>query len=293
MALGTGHFTDTDLDVFIPEVWSDKINDYFKANLVAANFFLDMSSELAGGGDVIHIPNLSAMSAATKTNGSQVTLSSPTETDIDLTVDTWEEVSFLIEDREALQVKRSYGLQERYAKNAAYEMAEQLERAIFALFSGFSQSVGASTTDLADSEIRRAIQYLDDANVPETERAFFISPAVFWGDVQNLDKFALAQNSPVNDPTSRKPKASLYGIPVYVTSLIPNVSGSSGYYNFLGHKEAIAWASANPRGASSPSSVRVQSNYIPEYLGTLVTADMLYGVVENRDNAGVRILTQV
>jgi len=33
--------------------------------------------------------------------------------------------------------------------------------------------------------------------------------------------------------------------------------------------------------------VRVQSNYIPDFLSTVTTADVLYGVVENRDNAGV------
>jgi hypothetical protein len=38
--------------------------------------------------------------------------------------------------------------------------------------------------------------------------------------------------------------------------------------------------------------VRIQSNYIPEYLSTLTTADLLYGVVENRDNAGVWIRSQ-
>lgn len=33
----------------------------------------------------------------------------------------------------------------------------------------------------------------------------------------------------------------------------------------------------------------VQSNYIPDYLSTLTTADILYGCVENRDNAGVYV----
>ena len=39
--------------------------------------------------------------------------------------------------------------------------------------------------------------------------------------------------------------------------------------------------------------IRVQSNYIPEYLSTVTTADILYGVVENRDAAGVRVLSPV
>lgn len=40
------------------------------------------------------------------------------------------------------------------------------------------------------------------------------------------------------------------------------------------------------------SGVRVQANYIPECLGTLVTADIVYGVVRNRNEAGCHILTK-
>ena len=33
--------------------------------------------------------------------------------------------------------------------------------------------------------------------------------------------------------------------------------------------------------------VRVQQSYVHEYLGDLVTVDLCYGVIENRDNAAV------
>lgn len=74
------------------------------------------------------------------------------------------------------------------------------------------------------------------------------------------------------------------------------MSGTTGRYNALAHKDAIHWATS-PLGASSKGGmvgamgVRVQSNYIPDYLSTLTTADILYGVIENRDAAGVAILS--
>jgi hypothetical protein len=108
----------------------------------------------------------------------------------------------------------------------------------------------------------------------------------------------LAINSPVNDPTAKRPAGYLYGIPVYQTTQIANVSGTTGRINALAHPDAIHWATS-PLGAGGSlgqmvgsSGIRVQSNYIPEYLSTVTTADILYGVVENRDEAGVRILTQ-
>lgn len=297
MAFPTDTFTPTDLDVYIPEVWGQKINDFYKAKLVMADFFTNRSDELANGGDVIHTPNTTEMAASAKVNAQAVTLVSPTETRIDLTVDQWFEVSFAIEDRQAAQVARSYTIMERYAKNAGYSLAKRLEVAIATLFAGFSQSVGATGTNLADSEIRAAISLLEEANVDMDEVAFFLSPGVFWKQVQNLDKFSLAINSPSNDPASKRPTATLYGIPVYISNNIQYVSGSTGRNNAIAHPDAIHYATS-PLGAGSSkgkmvgsNGIRVQSNYIPEYLSTVTTADILYGVVENRDAAGVRIIT--
>lgn len=264
-----------------------------------AEFFVDRSDELAAGGSALYTPNLTEMSANSKSNATAVTLNAPTETKVTLTVDQWYEVSFAIEDKEAAQVKHSYYLQEKYAMNAGYTMAKKLEVALATLFSGFSNSVGASTTNLADSEIRQAIATLESAGIDTTtDVAFFLSPNVFWRQVQNIDKFSLAINSPVNDPTAKTPRATLYGIPVYVSNNIQYVSGTTGRYNALAHKDALHFATSPlGSGGSMGSSVtgkygvRVQSNYVPEYLSTVTTADLLYGVVENRDNAGVKILT--
>lgn len=299
MAFPSDTFTGDsgDLDVFIPAIWGQKINEFYKANLVLANFFTDRSEELSMGGNIVYTPNTTEISANVKNAATAVTLSSPTETAVTLTVNQWYEASFAIEDREAAQVKHSYSIMEAYSRNVAHAVAKQLDTAISALLDNFSNTVGASTTNLADSEIRQAIAYLDSANVPQEDRAFFVHPNVFWKQIQNLDKFSLAINSPVQDPVAKKPLAYLYGIPVYQTTQIQYVSGTTGRYNALAHKDAIHWATSPlGKGGSKGSMVgtngiRVQANYMPDYLSTLVTADILYGVIENRDTSGVTILT--
>lgn len=300
MAFPTTSASSTTLATSIPLVWGEKINQFFKLKLMIADFFTDRSSELSGGGSALYTPNMTEMTANSKTNATAVTLNAPTDTKITLTIDQWYEVSFAIEDREAAQVKHSYYIQEKYAMNAGYTMAKKLEVALATLFSGFSTTVGASTTNLADSEIRSAISALEAVGIDTTsDVAFFVSPAVFWKQVQNIDKFSLAINSPVNDPTAKTPRATLYGIPVYVSNNIQYVSGTTGRANALAHKDALHWAtsplgSGGSMGGGSMSGkygVRVQSHYIPEYLSTLTTADLLFGTVENRDNAGVCIYT--
>ena len=297
MAFPTDTFTAADLAVFIPEVWGQRINDFYRANLVCANFFVDRSEEVSGGGDVLYTPNMTELSSNAKTYATAVTLNSPTEGRVTLTIDQHRECSFSIEDKEAAQAMHSYTIMSSYAENSAYVIAKDLDAALTALFAGFSQSVGSTGTNVADSDIRAAIALIEAADVPQSNRAFFFHPTVFWNQLQAIDKFSLAVNSPVQDPVAKRPDAHLYGIPVFTTTQIENVSGSTGRRNCLAHKDALHWA-ASPLGAGGSKGqmvgsdgIRVQANYIPEYLSTVVTSDILYGVIENRDLSGVLILS--
>lgn len=291
MALGTGHQTQTTNAVFIPEIWGAKINDFYRAGLVTANFFEDLSEEVSGGGDIIHIPNISEMTANAKVVGSEVVLNAQTDGTIDLTINTWNEVSFLIEDLIASSMKKSYKMQERFARNAGYTVAATLEDAIIALFDNFSQVVGTSALTLNDSNIRSAIALIDAANVPQEDRAFFLHPNVLWNQVMGLDRFTLVQNTGGADPVLKGAVGMLYGIPVFTTSRLPVdvAAGDASRVGALAGSDAINYATANIAGGDMPGTVRIQSSYLQEYLGELVTADIIFGVIENRDTSGVYI----
>jgi hypothetical protein len=304
MAFLTGTFpaateSASSLDSFIPEVWGERINEFFRAKLVAAPFFVNRSSELAGGGDTLYTPEISEMSANVKSLGTAVTLNSYSEVKRTLSVNNWYESSFAIEDLEAAQVKRSYSLMERYSKSAGFAVAKKLDTAVTTLFQSFTNVLGASTNNLGDSDIRAAFAYLGTANVDVDEAAFFVTPNVFWLQVQALDKFSLAVNSPVNDPTAKMPQAYLYGKPVYITTQITSIATpSGGVANALAVPDAIHWATSplgqgGSKGGGMVGSmgVRVQSNYIPQYLSTVTTADIAYGTVLNRPSAGVLLKT--
>jgi hypothetical protein len=299
MAFPTGTMTSTSLANVIPSLWGQKINEFYRAKLVMAPFFTDRSAELAGGGNVLYTPSVSELSASSKTNATAVNLQGPTDAKVTLTVNQWYESSFAIEDAEAAQVMHSYAIMERYAKSAAFAIAKTLDVALANLFPGFSTTAGSSTATLVDSVIRSAIASMEAANVDLDECAFFVDPKVFWNQIQGIDKFSLAVNSPVNDPTAKRPNGHLYGIPVYTSNNIRYVvvSGSAGRYNALAHPDALHWATS-PLGAGGSegqfvgaNGIRVQSNYMPDYLSTVTTADILYGVIENRDAGGVAILT--
>ena len=236
------------------------------------------------------------MTATAKSNATAVTLSSPTYTSKDLTVDQWFEVSFAIEDKEAVQVAKSFYAQERMAKNMSYELASKLEIAIAGIFDDFSStSIGTTGSDLTDAMVRAAISTLAAVGINLGECAFFIYSAVVWDDLMGVDKFTLAINSPEMSPVGKGKMGNLYGIPLYASNFVQSPAGG-GRFNVLASKDAIHYATSSlpvmaEHGSVGKYGIRVQSSYDHRYLATLTTADILYGVLRNRHNGGVCIKT--
>ena len=294
----TGTETGTTLASYIPALWGDKVNEFYRLKLVLGGFFTDRSSELAQGGNILYTPATTEMAANAKSNATTVVLNSPTDAKITLTVDQWYEVSFAIEDTQAAQVKHSYNLQERYAKNAAYTIAAKVDVAIATLFASFTSSVGSSTAVVVDSDIRSAIGILENTGVDLAECAFFFDTKVFWSDVMALDRFVLNINTPGGDPVKKGGVGMLYGVQVYRSNRIQYVTSTTGRVNALAHSDAIHQATSSLGSGGSmggmvgANGIRIQSNYVPQYLSTLTTCDIVYGVTLNRANGGIIIYTK-
>jgi len=78
MAYPTTSMSSTTLATSIPLLWGEKINEFFKLKLLIADFFVDRSSELAGGGSALYTPNLTEFGANAKTNATAVKLAALT-----------------------------------------------------------------------------------------------------------------------------------------------------------------------------------------------------------------------
>ena len=287
MAFPTGTQSTTTLDVYLAEIWSTShVNEFYRAKLKAAKHFLDMSGDLIEGGDTLHISGLIEKDASDKTTANAVTLDSDTELKVDLAVDTWKECSGAIEDKQAVQVLRSYNLQERLVRASAYAPAKSLDTALLSLYSGLSQNVNDSASAVADADILEAIQTLEVADVPAEDRAFFFYPSIVWGDLMAITKYYDASQSGfVGGLIPKGAMGMLYGIPVWSLTQVV-ISHTDFVHNLLAQKEAFVFATQMPGGGEG---VRRQVNYIPQYLSTLYTCDLIYGVIENRDECAVEI----
>ena len=285
MAYPSGQIGTTEGAVFIPEIWSSEILRATESNLVLADKVKRFDGDVKTKGDVIHIPELSNLTAHAKTAGTAVTLNNPTESEKTITVDQHYETSFMIEDIE--KVQSAYNLMSEYTGKAGYSIAKNVDSAIAALYSGLSQYVGDGSTDVTDPNIIRAVQYLDDADAPEMDRFFVIKPSA-KADIMAIDKFVLrtgpgwtTSDSPIlNGAKENGFFGDIYGVKVFVTTNLVTAAGTpTVVHNMMFQKEAF--------GLAMQQAPRTQSQYKQEYLANLVTVDVLYGVSELRDSFAV------
>jgi N4-gp56 family major capsid protein len=300
MPLGTNNVVQSTVNTagFIPEVWSDEIIAAYKKNLVAANLFKKMSMK-GKKGDVMHFPSPARGSAAVKTASSQVTLIAESGTEKTVTINQHYEYSRLIEDFAEVQALSS--LRRFYTDDAGYALATRIDTSLIQLGRGAQGGAGTAAYDkaylagdgstfyvdgtnvgtaLTDAGLRRAIQRLDDQDVPMDGR-FLIVPPATRNTMMGLARFteqafigdgATIRNGQIGD---------VYGVKVFVTTNADTATTTTTRVALLAHPEAFVLV--------DQLGVRVQTQYKQEYLGTLLTADTLYGVGELRDTSAVAL----
>jgi len=303
MPLGTAHVTVTTAATFIPEIWSDEIIATYKKNLVLANLVKKMNFK-GKKGDVVHIPAPTRGNASVKAASTQVTLIAATESEVTVAIDQHYEYSRLIEDIVEAQALAS--LRNFYTEDAGYALARQVDTSIVqigrfvqggggtAAYSGAFSGADGTTAYVAgantglgaltDAAIRRSIQRLDDNDIPMDGR-FLVIPPSSRNTLMGLARYteqAFVGESGGNNTIRNGEIGNLYGTPVFVTSNADTTSGSTACrVALMGHKDFAVFV--------EQQGVRAQTQYKQEYLGTLFTADTLYGVKELRDNAAVAL----
>jgi N4-gp56 family major capsid protein len=288
--------TPTTAATFIPEIWSDEIVAAYKKNLVLANLVMKMNFR-GKKGDTVHIPAPTRGSASAKVSTDAVTLIAATESEVQVSINKHYEYSRLIEDIVEAQALNS--LRQFYTADAGYALARQVDTDLVRLGRAFNgATVGTddyatsntttkayigsdgttaynSTTSnaaaLTDAAIRRTIQRLDDNDTPMDGRFFIIPPSsrnTLMGLARYTEQAFVGDGSAIRNGEI----GNLYGIPVFVTSNADAGAGNSGADRIclMGHRDSMVLV--------EQMAIRSQTQYKQEYLGTLFTADTLYGV---------------
>jgi N4-gp56 family major capsid protein len=301
----TNSVTVSSAGTFVPEIWSDEIVASYKKNLVLANLVMKMNFR-GKKGDVIHIPAPTRGSASLKVATDAVTLIAASNTEVQVSIDKHYEYSRLIEDIAEVQALNS--MRQFYTADAGYALARQVDTNLVQLGRAFNgatigtddyatsntttkafigsngttayNSTSSNAAALTDAAIRRTIQRLDDNDTPMDGRFFVIPPSsrnTLMGLARYTEQAFVGDGNAIRNGEI----GNLYGIPVFVSSNADTGAGTSGTDRIclMGHKDAMVLV--------EQVAVRSQTQYKQEYLGTLFTADTLYGVKAMRTAATV------
>jgi hypothetical protein len=205
----------------------------------------------------------------------------------------------LIEDITEVQALAS--LRQFYTGDAGYGLAKQVDSDLFELAKSFGDGNGSSyvnsgsfqinttsgaleaydadgTLDIgafSDAAFRGLIQKMDDADVPMDGRTFVVPPSL-RNAIMGVERYNSADFVDGKGTVTGK-IGNLYGVDVLVSSNVPTLeTGVRGAQ--LIHKDTNVLA--------EQQGVRSQTQYKQEFLGTLYTADTLYGVQVMRPEAG-------
>ena len=114
--------SDTELAVFIPEIWAQAVRASFKKNLVMTNVGTDFSSLVTNGGDTVNIPSVADVAdAATKAPHVPVNYTNATEDSIALALTSHKYASAMVEDMGVVQANSD--LLSMYADSIGYKLA--------------------------------------------------------------------------------------------------------------------------------------------------------------------------
>lgn len=293
----------TDAAAFIPEVWSDDVIAAYKANLVLAALVSKINHK-GKRGDTIHIPTPTRGAASAKAANNVVTLVTASATNTDVVIDKHYEYSFVVED--IVEVQALSSMRRFHTDDAGYALATQVDtdlRNLAATWnsgSAYSGAVigsdGSTAYDgsgtgngaaLTDAGIRRVIQTFDDSDVPSRDRVLVIPP-VEKRKLLGISRFteqAFTGEAGGSNSIRNGYVGDLYGVEVYVSTNIATVES----LNSIPYRACLFFQKQSVVLAEQ-LGVRTQAQYKQEALGTLVTADRLYGVKTLRSAGALAIM---
>lgn len=282
---------------FIPEIWASDLSEATKAHTGLADLVDRSFEDEMKSGDIIHIQDFSHPAVRVKTEDVAATISNRTETQQNVTINRQAYCRMLFED--IAEVQSKYALRSKYTTDMAYSLMAYIEgdvtSGLASLPDDFSQLVGALGSDPTNEHLIRAVQYLDDGDVPESDRFFYMSPPTHAALLKQ-DVFINGDYGPSGAVSKGRVTKPVYGATAHVSSLANNNPAAAGQsYSWFCHKRGVALIMQR-----SPMVHPAWWN--TDYFGWDVVSDVIYqfaerliapstlggGTSDDRFNVGVR-----
>lgn len=272
---------------FVPGVFSNRVIDAVKSNLVAWDS-IDSSweSELTKG-YVLYIPKMNTITATEIITGTlKATLDPFVTAGVTLTIDHYYDAP--VDIGYASMKQQGANMEDAAVTECAYAISKVIDTHVCTFFDdlgSFSTTAyGSDGQTLTDDILLYCKQVLDEADVPmDGDRSLILDPAALV-DMLKIDKFVAAQYVNIGAVTNGiVGKSPIYGCTVKVTNNLTVSAGTVGNVAVMLHKKAIA-AAAQIENAWTKE--------FPELHLRRYDCDALWGVTEENDTFGVPFYTR-
>jgi N4-gp56 family major capsid protein len=234
-----------------------------------------------GQGKTVTVPIYPLQTAASVTEGDEVTNTAVSTSGATLTVSTAAIRTLVTDLAIASSASNVVGDLGRLFGEA---LARKIDTDLLALFSGFSGSVGAADAALSAATIAKAAATLRAGGVPAQDLACVVNPYVAYDLKANLTNTFANPNAGLiqNEAMATGYVGTLFGIPVYESNLIANNGTAGDYVGGVFHREAL--------GLAMVGDIMIETQRRASFLGTDVVASAHYGVGELYDGYGVGVV---
>ena len=275
---------------FIPELWAEPIYKFFTRQNKLRGSVDDYSAMVKGQGDTIHIPKIALKAAVAKENSTIINFSTAAAAGkLDLSVDKHYVVPELFEDIALIQSNSE--LISKYTRMMGESNARQVDENMWDELDGFQtrQDLSANNT-FAANDLETTLANLYAADLEPNQCSMAVNSLIL-ADIMHpssgVASYFVRADAVTGGGQELKTGAVglVYGMDVFYSNAISTATDNDKSVGAVYVPSACAFA--------AQQDVRVQSEYSIDYLGTKVTADIIYGMKlldESGDLRGLQLV---
>ena len=280
------------LQHFIPEVWGASIMDYMEKNLVFGALANDLSAMVANGGDRIHLPKHTELTASDTYGGGTVAVETlvdtnlafakTTDTEDQYTLDINQAIHSAIAITDVARVQSSYDVMNLYTSKLGYALAKKVDQYIaLELFKSIAFNSANADNDGAQAGNTIELNTTHDSYDIIAAGVSNMMEAIYTNDT-NMDEYVMVLTPKCYSSLFKLADFARYdGIGNSLGSEVPFISGFAGK---LGGVEVIVSNNFMHYGAGS-STIAASSTPVGNFSADGVTdeSEKLLGFLIHKD----------
>jgi hypothetical protein len=286
--------SDTELAVFIPEIWTDAVRASFKKNLVMTNLGTDYSSLVSGGGDIVHIPSVADVAdAATKDPHVPVNYTNATEDEIQLALTSHKYASAMVDDMGVVQANSD--LLSMYADSIGYKLALGFETEVEAALATTTECINIAGNTVPKTIDAATLAHISkvvlENDIPINECTLVLNPTLYSSLFRIDDFIHISKTNTANVQNGLV--GSVMGMNVVLSNNITSTNanaavdsddGALNDNNVLGgfvlHSSALAYGFSK--------APQVSSEYDIDYIAHKLVGDYIGGAKLVQDASQIK-----